>query len=97
MEEKANTGQVIIVLTEHLTFGTLLIPYMAEKSDDGTYQLIEQAFHASPEAISRMNEAEQQAIDIASHYTEKYLMGIYSREKTVSRFLRKLSEDPERD
>ena len=38
MEEKANTGQVIIVLTEHLTFGTLLIPYMAEKSDDGTYQ-----------------------------------------------------------
>ena len=56
MEEKANTGQVIIVLTEHLTFGTLLIPYMAEKSDDGTYQLIEQAFHASPEAISRMNK-----------------------------------------
>lgn len=81
MEEKANTGQVIIVLTEHLTFGTLLIPYMAEKSDDGTYQLIEQAFHASPEAISRMNEAEQQAIDIASHYTEKYLMGIYSARK----------------
>ena len=93
MEEKANTGQVIIVLTEHLTFGTLLIPYMAEKSDDGTYQLIEQAFHAFPEAISRMNEAEQQAINIASHYTEKYLMGIYSREKTVSRFLRKLSEE----
>ena len=41
-----------------------------------------------------MNEAEQQAIDIASHYTEKYLMGIYSREKTVSRFLRESSEDP---
>ena len=96
MEEKAITGQVIIVLTEHLTFGTLLIPYMAEQSDDGTWQLIEQAFHASPEAISRMNEAERQAIDIASHYTEKYLMGVYSREKTVSRFLRKLSEDPER-
>ena len=35
MEEKANTGQVIIVLTEHLTFGTLLIPYMAEKSEIG--------------------------------------------------------------
>ena len=43
MEEKAITGQVIIVLTEHLTFGTLLIPYMAEQSDDGTWQLIEQA------------------------------------------------------
>ena len=29
-------------------------------------------------------------------YKRQYLMGIYSREKTVSRFLRKLSEDPER-
>lgn len=96
MKEKATIGQVIIVLTEHPTFGTLLIPYMAEKSDDGTCQLIEQAFHASSEAIEQMNESERQAIDIASHYTEKYLMGIYSREKTVSRFLRKLSEDPER-
>ena len=27
MEEKANTGQVIIVLTEHLTFGTLPVSY----------------------------------------------------------------------
>ena len=51
MKEKAITGEVIIVFTEHPTFGILLIPYMAEKSDDGTYQLIEQAFHASPEAI----------------------------------------------
>ena len=40
-----------------------------------------------------MNEAEQKAIDIASHYTEKYLMGVYSREKTVPKFLRKLTED----
>lgn len=96
MKEKTITGQVIIVLAEHPTFGTLLIPYSAEKSDDGTWQLIEQAFHASPEAICRMSEAERQAIDIASHYTEKYLMGIYSREKTVTRFLHKLSEDPER-
>ena len=71
MKEKATTGQVIIVLAEHPTFGTLLIPYSAEKSDDGTWQLIEQAFHASPEAICRMSEAERQAIDIASHYTEK--------------------------
>lgn len=96
MKEKIVTGQVIIVLAEHPVFGTLLIPYCAEKSDDGTWQLIEQAFHASPEAISRMSEAERQAIDIATHYTEKYLMGIYSREKTVTRFLHKLSEDPER-
>lgn len=96
MNKKSNTGQVIIVFTEHPVLGPLLIPYIAERSDDETLQLIEQAFHASPEAIALMSETERQAIEIASHYTEKYLMSVYSREKTVSRFLRKLSEDPER-
>ena len=96
MREKTTNGQVIIVYTEHPVFGILLIPYIAERLEDGTLQLIEQAFHASPEAIEQMNEAERQAIDIASHYTEKYLMGAYSREKTVSRFLHKLSQDPEK-
>ena len=75
MREKTTNGQVIIVYTEHPVFGILLIPYIAERLEDGTLQLIEQAFHASPEAIEQMNEAERQAIDIASHYTEKYLMG----------------------
>ena len=96
MREKTTNGQVIIVYTEHPVFGILLIPYIAERLEDSTLQLIEQAFHASPEAIEQMNEAERQAIDIASHYTEKYLMGAYSREKTVSRFLHKLSQDPEK-
>ena len=96
MKEKTSDGQIIIVLTEHPVLGILLIPYIAERLSDNTLQLVEQAFHASAEAMNRMSEAERQAIDIASHYTEKYLMGVYSREKTVSRFLHKLSEDPER-
>lgn len=96
MKESVTNGELIIVFTEHPVLGILLIPYIAEKLEDGTLQLVEQAFHASPEAMSLMTEAERQAIDIASHYTEKYLMGIYSREKVVSRFLHKLSLDPER-
>lgn len=96
MKERPTNGRVIIVFTEHPIFGILLIPYIAEKLNDGTLQLVEQAFHASSEAISMMSEAERQAIDIASYYTEKYLMGLYSREKTVSRFLNKLSKDPAR-
>ena len=86
MKEKTSDGQIIIVLTEHPVLGILLIPYIAERLSDNTLQLVEQAFHASAEAMNRMSEAERQAIDIASHYTEKYLMGVYSREKTVSRF-----------
>ena len=96
MKEKATTGQMIIVHTEHPVLGSLLIPYMAEKRDNGMLCLIEQAFHASVETTNSMKEAEREAIRIASYYTEKYLMGVYSREKTVSRFLHKLSEEPER-
>lgn len=87
MKERPTNGQVIIVFTEHPILGILLIPYIAERLDDGTLQLVEQAFHASPEAMSKMSEAERQAIHIASYYTEKHLMSVYSREKTVSRFL----------
>ncbi len=61
MREKPSDGQVIIVFTEHPVFGILLIPYIAERLEDGTLQLIEQAFHASPEAIEQMNEAERQS------------------------------------
>lgn len=81
MKERPTNGQVIIVFTEHPILGILLTPYIAEKLDDGTLQLVEQAFHASPEAMSKMSEAERQAIHIASYYTEKHLMSVYSREK----------------
>ena len=60
MKERPTNGQVIIVFTEHPILGILLIPYIAEKLDDGTLQLVEQAFHASPEAMSKMSEAERQ-------------------------------------
>ena len=91
MKERPTNGQVIIVFTEHPILGILLIPYIAEKLDDGTLQLVEQAFHASPEAMSKMSEAERQAIHIASYYTEKHLMSVYSREKTVINGLGKTS------
>lgn len=93
MKSELTSTQVVIVLTEHPLFGVLLTPYTAEKSAGGTMHLIEQAFHTSGE---NMSEVEKQAVDIASHYTEKYLMGVYSRETSISKFLRKLSDDPDK-
>lgn len=57
MKERPTNGQVIIVFTEHPILGILLIPYIAERLNDGTLQLVEQAFHASPEAMSIMSES----------------------------------------
>ena len=56
MKEKTSDGQIIIVLTEHPVLGILLIPYIAERLSDNTLQLVEQAFHASAEAMNRMSE-----------------------------------------
>lgn len=97
MKETNSASEIILVLTEHPIFGVLLIPYMAERTSDGDQiHLMEQAFHASEKAMAKMTHAERQAIEIASHYTEKYLTQVYSREKTTARFLRKLTEEPER-
>ena len=61
MKERPTNGQVIIVFTEHPILGILLIPYIAERLNDGTLQLVEQAFHASPQytesAICRVSDA----------------------------------------
>ena len=85
MKERPTNGQVIIVFTEHPILGILLIPYIAEKLDDGTLQLVEQAFHASPEAMSKMSEAERQAIHIASYYTCLLYTSPSPRDRSVSR------------
>lgn len=96
MKKNLTSHQVVIVLTEHPLFGVLLTPYTAEKSADDTLQLVEQAFHASSEEVAYMSETERKAIEIASHYTEKYLMGVYSHETNLSKFLRKLSDEPDK-
>jgi len=60
MKQKTTIGQVIIVLSEHPVLGVLLIPYIAERQDNETVCLIEQAFHASPEAVSRLTQNARQ-------------------------------------
>lgn len=94
MKETMSHSQFIIVLSEHPTLGMLLIPYMAENTSKEELCLMEQAFHLPPKAVAQMSKTEQKAIEIASHYTEKYLMSVYSKDKTISKFLHKLSEDP---
>lgn len=96
MKEKSVSNRIVIVLTEHPVLGMLLVPYTVEPYDDGILQLVEQTFHIPTELLAQMDKTVQMATDIASHYTEKYLMGIYSKEKTIPKFLRKLSEDPDK-
>ncbi|WP_321478884.1 DEAD/DEAH box helicase [uncultured Bacteroides sp.] len=93
MTKQSTSTQIVIVLSQHPVLGALLIPYTAEKRENETIHLIEQAFHTSRGIALQINESERKAIEISSHYTEKYLMRAYSKEKRCSDFLRKLSGD----
>ena len=97
MRESSSHNLFIIVLSEHPTLGMLLLPYIAESSPEREELcLVEQAFHLSPKTVAQMSKTEQKAIEIASHYTEKYLMTVYSKDKTIPKFLRRLTEEPEK-
>jgi len=70
----------------------LILPYTAEPQPQGGYQLLEQAFHSTKEQLNRFDTAVQQIVQMASQYTDRSLMKLFSREKTHSDFLRKLTE-----
>lgn len=70
----------------------MILPYTAEPQPQGGYQLLEQAFHSTKEELNRFDTAVQQIVGMASQYTDRNLMKLFSREKTHSNFLRKLTE-----
>jgi len=84
--------KIIVGLTRHLNLGTLLIPYLIRKESEEIIQVEEQATSLSLSDNS-LTEAEKEIIRLSLCYSEKNLMAVYSKEKTVSGFLRKLTEE----
>jgi len=84
--------KIIVGLTRHLNLGTLLIPYLIKKESEEIIKVEEQATFASLSDKS-LTEVEKYIIRISLCYSEKNLMKVYSKEKTVSAFLRKLTEE----
>lgn len=85
--------KIIIVLTQHPSLGALLLPYAAEDMPDGTIQLIEHGGHLPPPIASKLNEVERKTIEIASRYSERNLMKVFSKENVIPVFFKKLTED----
>lgn len=92
MEETNSDIKVVVVVVQHPVLGVLLTPYTAKDMPDGTTLLLEQAFHASRSTLSQVGKVYQTIVDIASRFAEKNLMKVYSKEKTVNAFLKKLDE-----
>lgn len=75
---------LIIALSNHSNLGPLLIPYFAREVSPGMISVEEQVSHAGKE--NDLSELERQIIAIAESYSEKNLMKIYSKERTLAGF-----------
>ena len=96
MKQNNANHPLVIVLTEHPVLGVLLVPFIVEKcANSDNLNLVEQAFHLPHATISKLSIPEQKAIEIAGHYTERCLMGVYSKEKVTAKFLKSLTDQPE--
>lgn len=91
MKQPEKTIRLIITLTQHPVLGVLLTPYTAEDLPDGTIKLLEHGGHLSSPA--KLTDAEQKAIKIATAYSDKSLMKVFSKETVVTAFLKKLTEE----
>lgn len=76
---------LIITLSNHPVLGPLLIPYFVRTVSPGVISVEEQASHAGKEA--ELSEVEKRVIAIALSYSEKNLMQVYSKQRTVAGFL----------
>ena len=85
--------KIIITLTQHPSLGPLLIPYTAEDMPDGTMRIMEPGGHLPPPILAKLTDLECQAIDIASKYSERNLMKVFSKETVIPVFYKKLTDE----
>ena len=80
----------IVALTQHFNFGHLLIPYFARQLEDGTLEIQEQV--RASKKKNNLSNVEEKILKAASAYSDRSLKEIYSDEKTIPTFLKKLTE-----
>lgn len=82
---------LIIALSNHPVLGPLLIPYFAKPVSTDVISVEEQATHAGDDM--ELSDMEKRAVAIAQSYSEKNLMQVYSRQRTVAAFLNSITPD----
>lgn len=94
IEEKdmSEDRQLIVTINNHPVFGPLLIPYLAREVSPGVLEAEEKATFIEE---GRLSVPGKKIITLSQSYSEKNLMKVYSKERTINAFLSALS-DPAR-
>ena len=83
---------IILTLTTHPSWGYILQPVVVAKEDVGWVTIQEIATANCPAFIS-MNDAAKEIVRISAKYADRVLMKSYSKEKTVTDFLKKVKQE----
>ena len=86
--------QLIVTINNHPVLGSLLIPYLAKEVSPGVLEAEEKAAFIEESRLSAVGE---KIIALSQCCTEKNLMKVYSKERTVNAFLSKLSDPARRE
>lgn len=85
--------KIIVALTQHPALGNLLMPYVAEDMPDGTVRLTEYGGRLPAPVVAKLGEVERKILEIASKYTEKYLMRTFTKAPALPVFYKKLEDE----
>lgn len=84
---------LIVTVNDHPAMGPLLVPYWGRQIAEDILAVEERAVSAKEDYLS---EAGQNIIALAQCYTEKRLMKLYSKEKTIPAFLHSMADAEKR-
>lgn len=85
-----NARILVVTINSHPVFGPLLVPYFAYKTAPDILKIEENATAKQKQDIA-LSKEEKKIISLAKLYTERYLMKVYSKERTISDFINKLN------
>lgn len=79
----------VVTINNHPVFGPLLVPYFANEISPGVLRVEENATAKQQQDIT-LSKEERKIISLAQLYTERNLMKVYSKERTIADFINKL-------
>lgn len=85
-----NTRFLVVTINSHPVFGPLFVPYFAYKTAPDILKIEENATAKQKQDVT-LSKEEKKIISLAGSYTERYLMKVYSKERTISDFINKLN------
>lgn len=92
---KISERMFALILTQHRMWGSVLMPHIFVKLEGNQYYTPEESLspYASPETIESLSDIENELIDLANTYSDRYLYRLFSREKNVVEFLERVTEE----